>query len=555
MLPINLLGGCRSHAHRASYEQSFGCTDDIKGSTCGDWNTPTLPTGMGFPRHNVPQYMGNGVWDARGVVLLTTAVGAMLGDPFQFARSPNLELLIRLLRGQETDALAEAFSSGWPLDDRYVGYMWSTETRDRLLNLLRQRFNRDYLTGSTLWSQLPAEIRQQLEQTPPSSLPEEVAACAAALLMDLDFASRSGADIWFLESMPDDARHDAHYVYHDEQTPSFWTPLFEGLGEDTKDPHGVLYTCAYQSTASGWYGGNMTTVFAPKNVPWGSGMDRFWLDRGCPGPTPRGRDTGDWNRAFCDRRAMSLDEGTNGNPDGGELRTPNYKTAAEIDGVILYPWHQWHEDALNDLNQHGGDMSSLVKATQWAIFRVPTPSRADAVPLAFVLAPGSLSDDVYGIEHRCCPLTFSASPSTPQVGKTQRKDGMEISVADRPWPSERQIPVWGVLYTCSRSNVLQTPWSAELPTERDRVHGCAAARALQEHAASLDAPTREAGRQVSVSDEIKAQLAALRVWSPDASVDLASNAATVSSPRPREYVCALTLAGLAGMMSTCGPYQ
>ena len=499
--------------------------------------------------------MGNAVWDARGVVLLTTAVGAMLGDPFQFARSANLELLIRLLRGQETDALVESFSPEWPLDDRYVGYQWSTETRDRLFTALRQRFNRDYLTGSSLWSQLPAEIRQQLEQTPPSSLPEEAAVCAAALLMDLDFASRSGADIWFLESMPDNARDDAHYVYRDEQTPSFWTPLFEGMGEDHMDPHGVVYTSAYQSTANGWYGGNMTTVFGPKDVSWGSGMDRFWLDRGCPGPTPRGWDTGDWNGDFCERRGWwpAPDENSARNADGGELRTPNYKTAAEIDGVILYPWHQWHEDALNYLNRHGGDPSWLVTAIQWAIFRVPTPARADAVPLAFVLAPSSLSDDVYGIEHRCCPLTFAASPPPPQLGGSQREDGMEISVADRPWPSDRQIPVWGVLYTCSRSNVLQAPSAAEVPTGRDRVHGCAAARALQEHAASLDAPTREAGRQASVPDEIKAQLAALRVWSPEASVDLARNAATVSSPRPREYVCAITLAGLSGMMSTCGP--
>ena len=36
------------------------------------------------------------------------------------------------------------------------------------------------------------------------------------------------------------------------------TVMKPALGSDTRDPHGVVYTSVYQSTASGWYGGNAT---------------------------------------------------------------------------------------------------------------------------------------------------------------------------------------------------------------------------------------------------------------------------------------------------------
>ena len=51
------------------------------------------------------------VWDARGVVHFDTAVGAMLGDPFQYARSANLDLLVRLIKGQETTELVRVKSN------------------------------------------------------------------------------------------------------------------------------------------------------------------------------------------------------------------------------------------------------------------------------------------------------------------------------------------------------------------------------------------------------------------------------------------------------------
>ena len=51
---------------------------------------------MALPRHNVPQYMGNAVWDGN-VLDLSSAVKAMLGDPFAFAVAPEVDALRTLL--------------------------------------------------------------------------------------------------------------------------------------------------------------------------------------------------------------------------------------------------------------------------------------------------------------------------------------------------------------------------------------------------------------------------------------------------------------------------
>ena len=72
--------------------------------------------------------------------------------------------------------------------------------------------------------------------------------CAAMLLADLDFVAREGGEVWYSELLQDDAEHDVHHAYADELRPSFWTGLFAGTEVDLMDPHGVVYTSAYQST-------------------------------------------------------------------------------------------------------------------------------------------------------------------------------------------------------------------------------------------------------------------------------------------------------------------
>ena len=513
---------------------------------------------MQFPRHNIPQYMGNAVWDAYGAMSLPTALRAMLGDPFAYARSASLELLVRLLKGEERNKLSRSFGASWPLSDRYIGYAWAVDTRARLLRALGSRFDRRYLLQSDLWkTHLPEAIRRVLSTTPPSDLPEEVALCAAVALADLDFQSRSAADIWFYEMMPDEGVTDAHAAYYGELMDSFWTALFRGQGADTEDPHGVIYTSAYQMTASGWYGGNMSVVFAAADAPWGSGMDRRWTEFGCPGPAPKYRDKAEWKRSFCDRHNYGdVDETSRNNADGGEIRTPNYKTASELDGVLLYSWHAPHDVAWSQFEEQGWDFAKLANPVKWAFFRVPVAPTADAVPMTIVLAPYALQAPVYGIDRHCdainpaTPCSFVAAAS--ELGDDVRVQGMPTGVADLPNPSAlkrppvwaRRIPVWGMLYPCARSNLHEASKdeTVQAVSERDRRHGCVAARALSSHMASLDASTRAAGSRARLPAGLLAELSALRVWSFESTVDVGAANLSVRSPRPRESVCAVRMA-------------
>ena len=86
---------------------------------------------------------------------------------------------------------------------------------------------------------------------------------------------------------------------------------------------------------------------------------------------------------FCGRRDIWRDERTPIDADAGEMRTPNYKAPAEIDGILFMSWHAPYWESLNQLRNRGGDLSQMV-TPRWAWFRVPS---RDAIPLAVVLAP------------------------------------------------------------------------------------------------------------------------------------------------------------------------
>ena len=61
------------------------------GSAC-DETVPGARSGMAFPRNNVRHYMGNAVWDGQGLTA-GEGIAAMLGDPFSFAITPELDAL------------------------------------------------------------------------------------------------------------------------------------------------------------------------------------------------------------------------------------------------------------------------------------------------------------------------------------------------------------------------------------------------------------------------------------------------------------------------------
>lgn len=591
-------GGCRAFVPRPSYQRKLGCHANTSCLVCGS-KCPVasaFPSGMAWPRHNVPQYMGNAgvrcgvafrtimfihmcnmslcacvrvwrmwcggartVFDAFGALGFEAAVAALLGDPFQYTRSAYVEVLARVLRGQEGWTLRASLDHDWPQDSRYVGEQWVPASRASFLDAA-QRLRRTALLQTTAWAQLPIDVRRALEATPPAQVPVEAALCAATLLMDVDWSLRQPQDVWANGLMPDNPQNDIHWVYVQQQrTSSFMNAVLEmATGEALEDPHDCVYTSVYQGHSSGWYGGNMTTVYAPSDAPGGSGIDRPWTWKdGCPGPLPHaGWTPTRWNNAFCWQGDASEMSATNG--DAGEVRTPHYKRAAEVEGLLLYEWLADGRGALDYYWSQGNDESILVRPTEWAIFRVTDGADAAArdggvastAPLAFVLAPGLMQPPAYGVEHRCCPQRFYASPPPPQLSRFDgRAPGAKLAVADRQRPSAREVPLYGILHRCSRSNLLHATDATE-HSAADRIHLCAAARLLRQRAATVDAQTRAMVSRASMKQRHRVQIASIRLWPPDARVDLSMSAASVLNadglPAARkDAVCLLTMADLA----------
>ena len=493
-----------------------------------------------MPRHNVRQYMGNAVWGASGAIDFQGGLAAMLGDPFQYTKSPNMAALIHLIQGREGDDLERALSSSFKLEERYTGVDWSRDTRDRFLSFART-LRRSRLTHSALWGSLPGPLRAELEATQPDAVPTELAMCIAVRLQDMDFSQRAAQDVWLEELMPDGSPGDVHLAYQDghDSMSGFWA----GSEVDAMDPRGVVYTSVYQSHASGWYGGNVTTVFAPTDVPWGSGMDRQWIEAGCAGPVPRTQrgDDENWRRQFCDRHRVAwASESSSANADAGELRSPGYKTPAEVDGLLVYDWKGSSQEALDELGRWHDDLSGIAPPLQWAFYRAKPEHRHS---LVLVLAPVALSEPVYGLEATGDPQSFHASPPPPQLGGdlvAVASQHVAFRMADLPTPSMRRVPVWGVLYPCSQANERLEPLQ---PTADDDIRRCAAVARLRQHNATLDGVTRAARDQTVMPSELRAQVHTMHIWPADAVVDLEDGGGSVTTTRPRDRVCMVSVAG------------
>ena len=520
---------------------------------------------MQFPRHNVPHYTANAVWDARSMMSVEVAVASMLGDPFGHARSVYMDVLRLVFSGFEREALKRIIARTWPADEKYAGNPWAVATRWRLLEVL-SGMDHDYVRRSAVWDQLPAWLRTRLGDQGPFALRGEAAECAAALVMDIDFASRDERDIWKRELLPDLEVENMHRAYGAQ--PSFWSGLFTG-GEseaDQMDPHSVVYATVYQTHASGWYGGNLTLVFSQADAPWGNGIDRSWLDKGCAGPKPPWKGMDEWRNEFCWQRDDGWGEdGAAQNPDAGEIRTPNYKRAEEIDGVLTYEWHDVHDsqEIRDDMSWSGDDVSSLVLGIKWAFFRhneLATAEQTDGAGerhgVVIVLAPW-MKGRVFGVERHCCPERFTATPGSPTLGWDQTVPGDVFSTADLPGSTGVVIPAWGALHRCSRSNLPAGGAEADPPSGADRASLCAAVRALRPLASQLSPAERTRlcpADDCSLPDNLVKGIRGLRLWPPDATLDLSQSDA-VQSRTPQDQVCVLSLARLRAVeeAAVCGP--
>lgn len=227
-------------------------------------------------------------------------------------------------------------------------------------------------------------------------------------------------------------------------------------------------------------------------------------------------------------------------PDSGELLSPGYKLPWEVEGVLTHAWSA----CAADYSWRGYDLFRLLRPLEWALYKAP--SGRDEV---LVLAPRVVPGGVFGIEHRrenASALRFLATPRRI-VGAARLYEAAQGSASfDRLVgdAASADVPTWGVLYRCARSNLVGASAAAE--TARDRTRRCLAATTLQAHAQRLSTSLRDAVVRAALPAEMAAQLARLRVWPSDASVDLAQSAEvwTAGGAGP-EAVCILTVAELA----------
>ena len=564
---------------------------------------------MAFPRHNVRQYMGNAPWDAQ-VMGLGDTVRAMLGDPFAFAVSPELDVLRQLLQKPEFGAhrIASEAADKWYADERYNFFFAGEMTRRTFVNALSgggphgQGLSRDFVLNSSTWARLESTtIKARLQEALASGrkLSPEVATCAAVFLADAMFAQRPADDV--MRDLQSDAGEEEAVAFsrpRDERNRSLWESLYAGgvsamPNGTSDDPHDVLYTTIYPQNAHGFYGGNLTIAFAPADSPRGSGIDAEWADKvGCPMPGAE--------PAFCARRRnasalaaelaafLEVQRGPNATdryqvadmPDGGEMRTPNYKTPSEVEGVTIYEWNTVQSCVFPDPNHnHSGrdaevgcgeafwnqrrrllgssaympmpfDLSTLARPIDWAIERIRDDDHGSRPSMAYVLAPGKAAnfagdDGVFGVNYDSDRQVYTASPPPPfRMPDRVVSESVPVRMADLPPTTDRVVPVWGVLYACNATNLLGA-YNQETPSASAST--CAAAAALRPHRPETE-PLYSKLADATLPDSITHILAAARVWPTDATIDLAQQSGLDGpSASRRLQVCVLSFAAAASM--------
>ena len=567
---VGYVGGCRSPWPRADFSARTGCNPDVACSICGadsSCSKVTMPSGMEFPRHNVEQYSGNAVWDGP-TLSLGSAVGAMLGDPFEFAISPEMDALRRLFLGRSPSQLLDELRHKWHDEPRYPAYEASRGSRGAFLAAM-SRLTAEYVMGHASWPFLaPEDVRQRLEailsgQMAQVELP--VATCAAVIVMDGLFENRSVFDIWVTSLLAAGAM--SRNSEADPNTLLRQLYVMDAGGEPVEvDPSGEIYTTPYQTNANGFYAGNLTFVFRPTDAG-GSGVDTLYAtSQLCPGPAPHGQGDNAWHGEWCHARTTEgALEFARSNGDAGEMRTPNYKAPREIDGLMLFPWGE-SPSMWGPANSFDFDLSTLVRPVQWAFYRA---IGAEAV---LVLAPGVVPGRVYGIRRMMQPSSdvsrFLATKSPPESMGGPRSDepiapGVPFATLDRSQIAEPEclIPVWGILYRCRQSN-LQTGQRAAVPSSglqdaRERTRRCAAASTLRQHT-EASTPVDDNGVLANTVDEaelpfdVVLELAGRHVWPSSSTVDLAAalEVHVDGSSDTADAICSLSAAEMRSMQHT-----
>ena len=540
------VGGCRSPWPRASYGARAACNQTTACTLCGSTTSCAevkLPSGMRFPRHNVPQYSGNAVWDGNSLTL-AIAVKAMLGDPFAFAVSPEFDAVRHVFQGHGHDEMMLSLQHRWRDEPRYPAYEMSRGSRNGFFGAI-SHLNGRYMTNHRQWTTIvPPEYRQHVDDliTRPSVHPA-AATCAAAIIMDGIFANKTTRDLWVTSLFA--AGGESRNAEADPSTLLRELYAIDAGGNAVEvDPSSEIYTTPYQTNANAFFGGNLTYVFRSTDDA-GSGIDiLFHANRMCPGPPPRGATDASWHAQWCQARDQGVLEFARSNGDAGEMRTPHYKAPDEVDGVLLYPWGR-SPSPWNSGNSFDFDLSVLSRPVQWAFYRASSE-------LVLVLCPAAVASGVFGILRHSLTRFVATKPPPETLGGSRADEPiaprvpyatLDIAHAQQP---EVAVPVWGVLFRCTLSNMQDTSILPTAPEDAQRV--CVAAEALTPHIP----PQPDAVLETAVlPNDVVQELHAARPWPSTASVDLSASA-DVASVGPPDSICVLSVTAARNVATLCG---
>jgi len=546
-LEPSFVGGCRAYGLRSSYalhngDLSQACDQSTPCRLCGleCQESASFPSGMHLPRHNVPQYSGNAVWDslARDDGF-GRAIAALLGDPFAFVITPEVDAFRRVFLepSLSSNQLTEQLDRAWAADPRFALATLATNERRMFFDEI-SGFNRSFILRSGMLGQLgESAVKRRIEgalngKTPLS--PEE-AMCAAVHMLDATFAQRNYSS-----------------VMRELQSRNILRapPVIE---EAVGAPQSVIWTTPYQYIANGFYGGNMSIKFTSADS--GSGLDRGWAQHGCPMVAVN-------ESTFCEHLTnTSWDERPNS--DQGEMMTPNYKAPDEVLGINLFEWN-----SVESLSIPDEDMSRFSRPHLWSFHRLLDEAPAGQRPMAYILAPTALgvdgADGVFGIEYDETKIRFTASPPPAQFGAVSvgaRVNFTEehFAASDQPNNTDRIVPVWGMLYPCARTN-LRPPYGQDADTSAshdasvDDVVRCNAARVLRRHRIETE-PLYSRLYELELPHNLTTELSQLHVWSVGTTVDLGAKADETSSAGGRHEgqrdVCVLSFAAAIESDTSC----
>jgi len=378
-----------------------------------------------LPRHSLLQYMGSGLWNSAGINA-EMLISAMLGNASSVVPSVGFQVIRWYLQGYSGLQVAQMVNDSWQSSPpdwlKYVAL-----GRQHFLRMVAM-LNISWVKNSPAYLKLPSHMRDEIQMLK-FRLNVHDATCVAKLLLDLSFSLRSTEAL---------ANHINEYMHPLDDS------MFAILNFQDFSVTDIVYTTTYQPLANSWYGGSLTVVFSS-----GSGIDRFWARA----QIDRMNRTG-WNcivfreHDTCKHMPYSgvlhgdRHENSRYADDAGEIRTPGYKNADDVEGFLYFG------DSVQRVRRGANDEPVIARRPPvpvlWAFMRWSCCGHDSFI--VSILAPCICRVAVFGIARgscdRCAPRYLASSRHIgPDV-----IDSDDLHVASVPPALNISIPLWGLLY-------------------------------------------------------------------------------------------------------------